>query len=161
MSENMRERERAKRQERQRQTDTHTHTHTVRHTARQRERASMCVWVRRTGCATCKQNRTVSHIMDVHCHHIDVRAVCKKIFACCFVWSCVRGKLCTHNNKNHIFFVEIAKKLSCRTYEWVMSHIRKSYITHANKSWRTFKRVMSHMQISHGAHLNESCHTCK
>jgi len=31
---------------------------------------------------------------------------------------------------------------SCRTYEWVTSHIR-----------------MSHVWISHGAHINESCHT--
>jgi len=50
---------------------------------------------------------------------------------------------------------------SCHTYEWVMSHIWMSHVTHMN-DW-----VMSHIWMSHvthmndtyESHMNESCHT--
>jgi len=41
--------------------------------------------------------------------------------------------------------------MSCHTYEWVMSHIWMSHVTHMNESCLTHEWVMSHM--------NESCHT--
>jgi len=49
---------------------------------------------------------------------------------------------------------------SCRTYEWVMSHIWMSHIEHMNESCRTYE-WMSHVThvMSHVAHLNESCRT--
>jgi len=48
---------------------------------------------------------------------------------------------------------------SCRTYEWVMSHIWMSHVAHRNESCRTYERVMSHIWTSHVAHMNKSRHT--
>jgi len=54
----------------------------------------------------------------------------------------------------------------CRTYEWVMSHIRMSHVTHINKSFSTYEWVashtygwvVSHMWMSHVPHTNKLCH---
>ena len=48
---------------------------------------------------------------------------------------------------------------SRHTYEWVMSHIWKSHVTHMNESRHTCECVMSHIWMSHVTHVNESCHT--
>ena len=48
---------------------------------------------------------------------------------------------------------------SCHTYEWFLSQIRMSHITHMNKSCHTYERVMSHIRMSHVTHMNESYHT--
>jgi len=48
---------------------------------------------------------------------------------------------------------------SCHTYEWVISHIWMSHVTHMNESCHTYKWVMSHIWMSHVTHMNESCHT--
>ena len=48
---------------------------------------------------------------------------------------------------------------SCHTYEWVMSHIWMSHVTHTNESRHTYEWVMSHIWKSLVTHLNESCHT--
>jgi len=48
---------------------------------------------------------------------------------------------------------------SCRTYEWAMSHIWMSHVTHTNEPCRTYEWVMSHIRMSHVTHMNESCHT--
>ena len=50
---------------------------------------------------------------------------------------------------------------SCRTYEWVMSHIRMSHVTHVEESCRTCEWVTSYIWMSHVTHMNESCHTCE
>jgi len=42
---------------------------------------------------------------------------------------------------------------SCRTYEWVMSHIWVRHVAHMSEACRTYRWVMSHMYIS------ESCYT--
>jgi len=47
---------------------------------------------------------------------------------------------------------------SCHTYEWVMSHIRMSHVTHTNESCHTYEWVMSHIRMSHVTYMNESCH---
>jgi len=68
---------------------------------------------------------------------------------------------------------------SCHTYEWVMSHIWMSHVTHMNESCHTYESVMSHIWMSHvlcrmyrytrvtsrhvtsrhGTHIYESFHT--
>ena len=59
---------------------------------------------------------------------------------------------------------------SCHTYEWVMSHIWMSHVTHMNESCHTYEWVMSHIWMSHvsyqshqeyqcSCHTYESCHT--
>jgi len=49
---------------------------------------------------------------------------------------------------------------SCHTYEWVVSHIQMSRVTHINdESCLTYKRVMSCTRMSRVTHTNESCHT--
>ena len=77
---------------------------------------------------------------------------------------------------------------SCHTYEWVVSYIWMSHVTHVNEdnspqshtwmshvarmneSCHTHEWVMSHAWISHATphtwmihvtHMNESCHTCE
>jgi len=40
-------------------------------------------------------------------------------------------------------------KESCHTYEWVMSHIWMSHVTHMDESCHTYERVMSHIWIRH------------
>ena len=48
---------------------------------------------------------------------------------------------------------------SCCTYEWIMSHIWMSHVAHMNESYHTYERVMSHTWMSHVTHKDESCHT--
>ena len=48
---------------------------------------------------------------------------------------------------------------SCHTYEWVMSRIWMSRVTHMNESCHTRECVTSHKWMSHVTHTNESCHT--
>ena len=38
---------------------------------------------------------------------------------------------------------------SCHTYEWVMSHIWMSHVTHMNESRHTYEWVMSHIWTHH------------
>jgi len=47
---------------------------------------------------------------------------------------------------------------SCHTYEWVMSNIWISHVTHANASRHTCEWVMSHTWMSHVTHKNDWCH---
>ena len=44
----------------------------------------------------------------------------------------------------------------CHTYEWVMSHIWMSHVSHMNESCHTYEWVMSHIWMSHVTHMNES-----
>ena len=48
---------------------------------------------------------------------------------------------------------------SCHTYEWVRSHIWMSHVTHMNEACHTYEWVMSHIWMSHVTHMKESCHT--
>jgi len=48
---------------------------------------------------------------------------------------------------------------SCHTYEWVMSHIWMSHVTHMNESCHTYEWGMSHTWMHQVPHMNESCHT--
>jgi len=50
---------------------------------------------------------------------------------------------------------------SCRTYAWVMSHMkishmRMSHVVHMNVSGRSYEWVMSHIWMSHVANMHES-----
>jgi len=45
------------------------------------------------------------------------------------------------------------------TYEWVMSCICMSHVTHVYESWGIYARVTSHVWMSHVTRMNESCHT--
>jgi len=55
---------------------------------------------------------------------------------------------------------------TCHAYEWVMSHIWISHVTHISSSHGPFRCfvcvyawVTSHIWMSHVAHMNSSCHT--
>jgi len=53
------------------------------------------------------------------------------------------------------FYPELLRKwifLSYHTYEWVMSNVWKSHVTHMNESCHTYECVMSHIRTSHGTH---------
>ena len=49
--------------------------------------------------------------------------------------------------------------MRCDTYEWVISHVWTSHVTHMNESCHTYEWVVSHIRMSHVTHMNESCHT--
>ena len=67
----------------------------------------------------------------------------------------------------HGIHVEFGKGLSdvivwnesCHTYEWVMSHIWTSHVTHMSESNHIHTRVLSHLWMSPVTHMNESCYT--
>jgi len=47
---------------------------------------------------------------------------------------------------------------SCHVYEWVMSHLSHTWVshgTHMSESWHTHEWVMAHTWVSHGTHMNE------
>jgi len=46
---------------------------------------------------------------------------------------------------------------SCHTYEWVKSCIWRSHVTHMDESCDTYKSVMSYIWISHVTRTNLSC----
>ena len=48
---------------------------------------------------------------------------------------------------------------TCHEYEWVMSRVWMSHVTHTNESCYAYEWVMSHIWMSHVTHMNESCHT--
>jgi len=48
---------------------------------------------------------------------------------------------------------------SCHSYEWVMSLIWMSHVPHIRKSCHTYEWVMSLIWMSHVTHMNESCHS--
>jgi len=57
---------------------------------------------------------------------------------------------------------------SCPTYEYVMSHLQRSFVPYTNASCPTYnttcptyERVVSHVQMRHVPHTNESCPTYK
>jgi len=47
---------------------------------------------------------------------------------------------------------------SCRTYEWVMSHISTSHVTRINQSHRTYEQAMLHTWMRHNVRTNTSWH---
>jgi len=47
---------------------------------------------------------------------------------------------------------------SCHTYEWVMSHIWMSHITHTDELCHTCKWIASNIRMDHITHINGSCH---
>ena len=46
---------------------------------------------------------------------------------------------------------------SCHTYEWVMSHIWMSHVTHMNESRHTYEWVMSHIWVPCHRHIRGGC----
>jgi len=44
---------------------------------------------------------------------------------------------------------------SCRTDDWVMSHMWMSHVTHANQSCRAYEWVLSHVWMSHVTNTND------
>jgi len=45
---------------------------------------------------------------------------------------------------------------SCRTYEWVKSHIWTSHVTHINETCHTYQWVMSPISMSYVTHINQT-----
>jgi len=60
---------------------------------------------------------------------------------------CVRGGRCGQTWRAYLL------------YEWAMSHIWMSHVSHMNESCLTYEWVMSHIWTSHVSHMNESCLT--
>ena len=48
---------------------------------------------------------------------------------------------------------------SCHTYEWVMSHIWMSHVTHMNESCHTYEWVMPYTWLCHETYMKGTCHT--
>jgi len=45
----------------------------------------------------------------------------------------------------------------CHTYEYILSHICMSHVTHMHEECHTFGCVMSHIGMSHVTYMRESC----
>jgi len=81
-----------------------------------------------------------------------------------YIESCHTHKLVMANMLSHVTHIDISfqtyahlkSRESWHTYEWVMSHICMSHVTHINESCHTYKWVMSHIWMSHGENI-ESC----
>ena len=48
---------------------------------------------------------------------------------------------------------------ACHAYEWVMSHVWMSHVTHMNESCHAYEWAMSQVWTSAVTHMNWSCHT--
>ena len=83
-----------------------------------------------------------------------------------YIGDCAR-KACTCARRkfyewvmSHIWVSEVTHMSeSGHTYEWVMSHIWLSHVTHMRESCHTYEWVVSHIWVSHVTHMSESCHT--
>ena len=66
------------------------------------------------------------------------------------------------NGASHVAYMSHMNE-SCRTYEWVMLHIRMSHVshgTHINESCRTYEWVMSQICTRHITHVWVTSDTC-
>jgi len=69
----------------------------------------------------------------------------------------------SHTRRSRVTHV----KESCQTHGGVVSHICMSHITHMKVSCRTYESchtdpsVMAHIRMRHITHMNESCRTCE
>jgi len=68
---------------------------------------------------------------------------------------------------SHIWMSHVTRmNESCHTYEWFMSRTWMDYNTLMNESWHIYEWVTSHMRITHGIHvwlrhvmyMDKSCH---
>jgi len=104
------------------------------------------------------------------CVRVCVRELlCVHVFVSLFHENAVRVRVCEIRIMSHIgrscvttfeWFVSPATLLfsssNYMTFEWVMSQIWMSHVTHMNEPCRTFEWVMSHIWMSHVEHLNAS-----
>ena len=106
-----------------------------------------------TSCVRDLMHSCVWH--DSHYEHI----MCDMM--CCVMWVMLSCKTFSVGHDSHYSHVKHTNE-SCHTFEWVMSHIRKSYVTptskscHTNESCHTYKWVMSHIWMSHVIRVDES-----
>jgi len=105
-------------------------------------------------------------VCDMMCCKMWVMLSCKT----CYVWHDSHYSHVAHKNESIHTFEWVMSHIrkshvtptskSCHTHQWVISHIQMSHVTHTNESCHTYKWVMSHIQMSHVTHINKSCHTC-
>jgi len=61
---------------------------------------------------------------------------------------------------SHVLMSHVSHiKESCLTYQWVMSRITRSHVSHINEACLTYLWVMSLITRSHVSHITESCLT--
>jgi len=121
-------------------------------------------------------------------HHVKHRTVCCSALQCvavrCSALQCVAERKCAPwLFRSHVCALNMPETCPTVTYEWVMSHIWMSHVTHRNESCHasgyalnmpetrptfTYERVMSHIILfhvtrwnDHVTHMNESCQTYK
>jgi len=92
----------------------------------------------------------------------------------CYIWmSHVTYEwVMSHMNEScHIWMSHVNESsLECHTYEWVISHIWTSHVTHVNESCHIWTSHVTHVNeschiwtshVSNVVHMNESCQTCE
>jgi len=72
-----------------------------------------------------------------------------------WVSSCIKRHIARMNTSSLARMNE-----SCRTYEWVTSHVWMSHVTHTSKWCRTYEWGVSHIWMRHVANMNKSWHIC-
>ena len=82
-----------------------------------------------------------------------------------FFWSLLRDRCLFYGYMRHIALCTSMNE-SCHTYEWVMSHVWMSHVTHTHESWHAYEWVMSpvrvvqhHCRSTAVAHVHASCRT--
>ena len=68
------------------------------------------------------------------------------------IWSFIRAPWLIHMSYTH-------SRESCQTYEWVMSHVWTSHVTHINRAPHRIPGLKFIVFIFF-THMNESCQTC-
>jgi len=113
----------------------------------------MCIYIN-ISTYTCTYTCIHIHIYIYIYIHIDHSIAERTLFFCihaCNIWM----RDVAHVNE------------SCHKYEWVMSQIWMSHVSHINEvshmneSHHTYEWVMSRMWMSHVPHVNESCPACE
>ena len=99
---------------------------------------------------------SVLQCMAVCCRmlqYVAVHSVLQCVAVCRSMLQRVACKTLRPKVLNHEFWIA-----SRDTYEWVMSHIWMSHVTHMNELCHTYGWVMSHIWMRHITRMNESCH---
>jgi len=106
--------------------------------------------------------------MNASCHtqecimsHIWMRGNVRAQLSICedsHAW--VMPHSCMHHGK-HMNESCLTHDKSCHTYEWVMSHVWISHVTHINDSCHTYECILSHTGMSHVTRMHGSSHVYK
>ena len=103
------------------------------------------------------------HMCVTHTWLIHMRKAAKTMANSAAATLLIRMCGMTHPRVWHDVFICVAWRIeyveSCYIYEWAMSHIWMSRVTHMNESCHIYEWAKSHIWMSHATYVNEPCRT--